>query len=426
MTSVWLSPQYFAPRFDMRKVDPAKGLDPAWFPGLCSLSSAFIWDFAFRPSERRTPEFVRVPFRKRSTPQDISPEDMLIYSWNMTWEIGHLRQQLFKLNFPPGLAWLSKFPASNLYLLPDTNAYEVNFPLYHLLPARFVQSFSLPVFGKGLWPIGLSYSDSWFSNLRSDFAERLSQAFAHYLWPLLNSRSPASAFSQDDPIIVLSHNLDFWLPYAYRLIEDRLRAFPRYDSAGPAWIAALKRLRAAVPPGMESIFLSRAVISGAARPMPGKLPGSWLKPPIVMANCGRLSTLSSLTVSRMIFLTAGLMSGKTLNENSTTSAPNIKLLSSSSMILFLFMVPLAKLKKIFSGPISSLFSIRRSARSSSAFATVRPKPVKSAGFSVMPTPARFLKHSKKSVLKPVNISNPEKRRFVLLDFVNSPRFCSNM
>jgi hypothetical protein len=251
MTSVWLSPQYFAPRVDLHRVDPAKGLDPAWFPGLCALSSAFIWDFAFRSTEQRTPEFVRVPFRKRSTAPDISPEDMTVYSWNMTWEIGHLRQKLFKLNLPTGLAWVSKFPDSNLYLLPDTNPYEAYLPLYHLLPARSVKTFSLPVFGKGLWPMGLGYPDGWFTDLHNDFREQLSQAFARHLWPLLNSRSPASAFSQDDPIIVLSHNLDFWLPYAYRIIEDRLRAFPRCDSAGPAQIAALKRLRAAIPPGME-------------------------------------------------------------------------------------------------------------------------------------------------------------------------------
>jgi hypothetical protein len=49
------------------------------------------------------------------------------------------------------------------------------------------------------------------------------------IWPFLNSRGDISAYSDDDPIKILAHNLDYWVPHITTLIEKRLRANKRID-----------------------------------------------------------------------------------------------------------------------------------------------------------------------------------------------------
>lgn len=46
------------------------------------------------------------------------------------------------------------------------------------------------------------------------------------VWPHLNSGSSLGAFSDDEPIKMLAHNLDFWLPPVTEVIKDTLRSFP--------------------------------------------------------------------------------------------------------------------------------------------------------------------------------------------------------
>ena len=50
------------------------------------------------------------------------------------------------------------------------------------------------------------------------------------------SGSKMKAFSADDPIRLLAHNLDFWVPAVTATIQDRLRGFPEVDkgkTSGP-------------------------------------------------------------------------------------------------------------------------------------------------------------------------------------------------
>lgn len=52
----------------------------------------------------------------------------------------------------------------------------------------------------------------------------------------LNSGSGLAAFSSDDPIKLLAHNLDFWVPAITEVIQNTLRGFPEVDQgteAGP-------------------------------------------------------------------------------------------------------------------------------------------------------------------------------------------------
>jgi hypothetical protein len=56
-----------------------------------------------------------------------------------------------------------------------------------------------------------------------DFDERLAEAFSRHMWPLLNGRSGRFAFRDREPIRVLSHHLDFWLPYIDVVAQRRMR-----------------------------------------------------------------------------------------------------------------------------------------------------------------------------------------------------------
>jgi hypothetical protein len=65
--------------------------------------------------------------------------------------------------------------------------------------------------------------------LPTDFDVRLSRAWAWTVWRHLESGSKMRAFTRDDPIKLLAHNLDFWVPAVTATIHDRLREFPEVD-----------------------------------------------------------------------------------------------------------------------------------------------------------------------------------------------------
>jgi len=65
--------------------------------------------------------------------------------------------------------------------------------------------------------------------LPSDFQQRLTRAWAWSVWPHLVSGSKMKAFSGHDPIRLLAHNLDFWVPAVTTTIQDRLRDFAEVD-----------------------------------------------------------------------------------------------------------------------------------------------------------------------------------------------------
>jgi hypothetical protein len=201
-------------------------LAPENYPRLFNLSTAFEYQYIFRPRVKKTPEFVYVPFCSHP---DTTNEDIFIHQWDMFWEAGHLREKFFEKKLPQSLSCLKRFDEANLYLLPNTKPrYEAYTPLYHLLPKRLLEQYSLPLIKSGIWPIG--FGEEWILRLLNEnFEQQLSKAFAHHVWPLLIQGSRITDFSKDDSIVVLAHNLDYWLPFAYQVAENRLREFPRVN-----------------------------------------------------------------------------------------------------------------------------------------------------------------------------------------------------
>ncbi len=241
---------------NLEEFELAKGEDllPQNFPELGNLSAAFLFKFVPRPSELMPPEFVYVPVDPSTTLDEGGSlrATLMIAEWNALWEAGHLRPgfvpQVIGMDLPAELQWLRELKDANLYLIPEgrKSKHDAFKPLYHLMPLRTVQKFGLPALKRGLWP-PWNYRHTLDSVITDDFDENLARAFASHVWPLLDSGSRIRAFSKDDPIVLLAHNLNFWLPCVYKVAENRLRHFPRADFDDEAQAQELKRLRGSLP-----------------------------------------------------------------------------------------------------------------------------------------------------------------------------------
>jgi hypothetical protein len=243
-------------RFASEHLATGRDSEADCYPHLATIASGFLFDFVPVPKQPLPPEFVYItydPARMRFREDDeISQIEQAIIRWNWIWEAGHIRQDFFAEELPASLAWVCSHRDVNLYLLPDTGLrYEAYAPLLHLLPKRILERFGLPVLRRGLWPSTI-HQHLIHRLLTQNFEQKLAQAFAQHVWPLLNSGSPARAFSKDYPIMVLSHNLDYWLPFAYQVIETRLRSWGRVPCDNDEERGRLNKLQAAVPDGISA------------------------------------------------------------------------------------------------------------------------------------------------------------------------------
>jgi hypothetical protein len=83
------------------------------FPQLYNISSAFLYQYIFRPLPESPPEFVYVPFNADKVTTE---EDLAFHKWNMCWEAGQLRSQLFEDELPAQLKWLKEFGGGQIYI----------------------------------------------------------------------------------------------------------------------------------------------------------------------------------------------------------------------------------------------------------------------------------------------------------------------
>jgi hypothetical protein len=89
------------------------------------------------------------------------------------------------------------------------NIYHRWAPLYHLLPRRTILRCGLPLIHRGIWPV---MGTSWRDAIRPSQTGALEQAVAQHLWShgLGKAKAPLTAFSKDDSLRLLSHDLGFW------------------------------------------------------------------------------------------------------------------------------------------------------------------------------------------------------------------------
>lgn len=228
-------------------------LDPIRYPMLYNISAAFTMQFIPRPNKVKSPEFVYLDHNPLSRKPDHEGMAFLL-EWNMTWEAAQLRSQLHWRKIPSRWKALRKIENQNIYLLPEMSGprYQAYAPLFHLLPRRVLERFGLPLLKQGSWPYTLTHHYRQ-KEISRDFNHGLQQAFACYIWKLINPRGGLSAFSKFDSIKILAHNLDYWLPYACQVAQRRLGTFKRVPIENEKQRQTKKELQAQLPAGIREV-----------------------------------------------------------------------------------------------------------------------------------------------------------------------------
>lgn len=204
---------------------PAGEATPDTFPSLYNISAGMMFDGVVRPVEPELPDYVAIDM------SDARPDlAVQVGMWNILWEAGQFRRRFFDEDeMPSSIAKIAELGDINTILVPRTDSHYFEYEsLFHLLPKGTLARFGLPLLRRGQWPFLADFSNV-DRFLPADFGERLAKAWAWTVWPHLNSGSRLTAFSKDDPIRLLAHNLDFWVPPVTAVIQEMLGAFPEVD-----------------------------------------------------------------------------------------------------------------------------------------------------------------------------------------------------
>lgn len=233
-------------------------LDKTNYPSLYNLSGAFFFRFIPRPLTPTKPEFLYLPVNGKT----VSRLDKvgLLAQWNQAWESAQLRNRMFGEKLREYYPELQLNDETNVFLLPAKNDIENYLSLYMLMPLKTVQQHGLPPLKRMLWPSSYIF-DYTNSGLPNDAMLKLAQAFSSQIWPFLNSGSRKTAFSKDEPLVLLSHNLDFWLPHVFSTIQDRLGSYPIVEPENQQDARALKKVQNQIP---DNIWIDRCRMGGHA------------------------------------------------------------------------------------------------------------------------------------------------------------------
>lgn len=204
---------------------PAEEATPDTYPSLYNISAGMMFDGMIRPVEPELPDYVAIDMG--GSRLDLAGQ---VGMWNMLWEAGQFRRRFFDEDeMPASIAKIADLGDINTILVPRTESHYFEYEsLFHLLPKGTLDRFGLPLLRRGQWPFMADFSNLDHF-LPADFGERLAKAWAWTVWPHLNSGSRLTAFSKDDPIRLLAHNLDFWVPPVTAVIQETLRTFPEVD-----------------------------------------------------------------------------------------------------------------------------------------------------------------------------------------------------
>ncbi|MGH3969192.1 MAG: sigma-70 family RNA polymerase sigma factor, partial [Mycobacterium sp.] len=184
--------------------------------------------------------------------------------WNMLWEAAQFRRRFFnedKDQLPTEMAKIADQADINVVFVPrtDTRYYEYA-PLFHLRRRVTLQRFGLPMLRGGQWPFN---AETWSPEryLPVDFEHRLSRAWASTVWRHLMPASPLTGFSDNDPIRILAHNLDFWIPPVTEVMENEMRSWPTVDNG--------------IDPGQPIPLIDGSFLEGAKAANPRKGSDIW-------------------------------------------------------------------------------------------------------------------------------------------------------
>lgn len=198
---------------------------PEEHPALYNISAGMMFAGVVRPLQPELPDYVAIDMERPTL--ELGGQ---VGMWNMLWEAAQFRRRFFdEDDLPEPLAKIADMGDINTVLVPRTESRYFEYEsLFHLLPMATLDRFGLPVLRRGQWPFMANFGRI-DRHLPADFGERLAKAWAWTVWPHINSGSRISAFSKDDPIRLLAHNLDFWIPPVTHVVQETLRTFPEVD-----------------------------------------------------------------------------------------------------------------------------------------------------------------------------------------------------
>ncbi|MBN9747897.1 hypothetical protein DMP23_43590 [Amycolatopsis sp. A1MSW2902] len=201
---------------------------PENFPRCWNMSAGSLYDAVLRASEPLPPEYVSVPLRDSTTNPELA---VALAEWNLLWEAAQFRRRLFdEEDLPPAIRTVADRGDHNVVFVPRTHSrYYEYLPLLHLIPKATLKRYGLPLMRRGTWPTLSDFSrvDRF---LPEDFGSRLARAWGATVWRRLNSGSSISSFAKHEPIRLLAHNLDFWIPPVTEVIQEILRDLPTVDN----------------------------------------------------------------------------------------------------------------------------------------------------------------------------------------------------
>ena len=203
-----------------------------WYPALRNISAGMIYGAVLRAEEPEPAEYVTLPINDYGRSDDDRNLDLAVSKWNTHWEAAQFRRRIYDEDeLPSPIAELADQGDINIMFAPRTRSrYFEHAPLFHLLPAATLERYGMPMLRAGQWPflMGTIRIDQY---LPEDFETRLSRAWASAVWRHLFPTSPLSGFSASDPIRLLAHNLDFWIPAVNYVIQRELGTFSEVDKA---------------------------------------------------------------------------------------------------------------------------------------------------------------------------------------------------
>lgn len=201
--------------------------EPDFFPRMYNISAGFIYQAVVRAEVPTRPEFVTIPSIETDWEEENLKHWLALHRWNSSWEAAQFRRRYFDEDeLPPHIAEIVDRGDLNIVFVPRTaSRYDEYAGLYHLIPRATLQRHGLPLLRAGQWPCSPASLKSE-RLLPEDFADRLQRAWASTIWRHLMPASGLRSFAKDEPIRLLAHNLDFWLPPAVSVIESALREFP--------------------------------------------------------------------------------------------------------------------------------------------------------------------------------------------------------
>lgn len=199
---------------------------PEEYPSVYTISPAMMYDVTLVPKTLGgVPEYVWIPIAPH---KGIGRLEAAISEWNMLWEAGPLRRTMVHRDFPESLRRIIDATDRDVRLIPrrERTRYAGTAPLYHLLPWSMLRRHGLPALRRHVWPTLMEFPGV-AKVLPTDFDDRFSACFAQYIWPLLSPGSSLGAFSSVEPLRLLAHNLDFWLPFVDLAAQERVRSWGR-------------------------------------------------------------------------------------------------------------------------------------------------------------------------------------------------------